>query len=124
MCYSFFSIIKFLLPCLLICKPLRDMLYLITPSPGCFSVQSGTLVATKISAPRLFQIRFTSPNHARIQNIIETERFRHHPQNIGVGQAFLSFIPSTWNSNLKILATTGLQQIHETVNSSIELLLS
>ena len=37
---------------------------------------------------------------------------------------FFFFILSTWNSNLKILATTSLQQIHGTVNSSIELLLT
>ena len=40
------------------------------------------------------------------------------------GHAFLSFIPSTWNSNQKILATTIFQQIYGTVNSSIELLLT
>ena len=34
----FLFIIKFLLPCLLVCKPLRNMHYLITPSPGCFSI--------------------------------------------------------------------------------------
>ena len=44
--------------------------------------------------PRLSQICFVSPNHAQIQNTIVTERFRHHPQNIGAGYAFLSFIPS------------------------------
>ena len=36
MCYSFLFINKFLLPCLLVCKPLRNMLYLITPSPVAF----------------------------------------------------------------------------------------
>ena len=46
------------------------------------------------------------------------------PQIIGAGHAFLSFIASTWNTNLKILATTNLQQIHGTVNSSKEFLLT
>ena len=68
--------------------------------------------------------RFVSLNHAQIQIIMMTERLRHHPQNIGAGHTFLSFIPSTWNSNLKILATTGLQRFHGMANSSLELLLT
>ena len=65
------------------------MLYLIKPTPGFFSIYSGTLVSTNILAPHLSQIRFASPNHAQIQNIIVTERPRHHPQNIGIGHAFI-----------------------------------
>ena len=78
-------------------------------------------MATNILAPRLSQIRFTLPNHARIQNTIVTERLRHHPQDFGVGHAFfLLFHPR--NSKLKIEATIGFQQLNGPANSSIELL--
>ena len=68
------------------------------PRRVAFQFNQETFVGTSLF-PDSFHFR---PNHARIQNVIVTER--HHPQNIGAGQAFLFFIPSTWNSNLKTLA--------------------
>ena len=110
-----FFIIKFLSPCLLVCNPWRHAFPDHTLAELLFNL---------IRNPHGYQVHFALLNHAWIQNIIWTERFRHHPQNIGAGHTFLSFIPSTWNSNLKILDTTDLQQIHGTVKSSIELLLT
>ena len=56
------------------------------------------------------------------QNIIVTERHRHHPQNFGVGHAFfLLFHPR--NSKLKKnRSQIGPKQLHGSANSSIELL--
>ena len=99
MCYPFFFI-KFLFPCTLVCKPLRKH---VLPD----QTRAGFLF-NLIRNPCGYQYIGTSPfpdsfhfakSHT-IQNIIVTERHRHHPQNFGVGHAFfLLFHPR--NSKLK-----------------------
>ena len=113
-------IIKVLLPCLLVCKPLRNMLYL------------AWLLFNLIRNPRGNQDRGTSPFPDSFHFAKSRTNPKHHRdwkiQTTSTkywSRPRLSFLYSiTLNSNLKTLAATSLQQIHGTVNSSIELLLT
>ena len=125
MCYSFFFSL------LIFCY---RAYWSVNPWGTCFTWSHPHRVAFQFNQEPLWLLKYRHLSFSRFVSLCQITHEsktssglkdpRHHPQYIGAGHAFLSFIPSTWNSNLKILATTSLQQIHGTVNSSIELLLT
>ena len=119
--FLIFFIINFLLPCLLVCKPWVTCFTWSRPRQVAFQFNqepSWLLRYRHLTFSRFVSLR-QIPHESKTSSGLKDPR--RHPQHIGAGHAFLSFIPSIWNSNLKILATTNLQQIHGMVNSSIEL---
>ena len=124
MCYPFFSLLSFC----------YRAYWSVNPWGTCFTWSFPRQVAFQFNQETSWLLRYRHLAFSRFISLRQTT----HESKISLGlkdsdiihkileQAtpFFPLIPSTWNSNLKILATTGLQQIYRTVNSFIELLLT